>query len=164
VDLNLDTLKQEVLEYLEAAGFAVFHGSPGGLDGPPAALWDADHYPNYKMFLDVAHKAGINVVVFSTREFMSDDVDELLAQLDECELTREERRDYETRLRDMRVFQGITCSLHLAFDYNSRLYVYEVRPDWFEEFLGIDDEIASRMADEEDLGEGDSLGGYFSKN
>jgi hypothetical protein len=39
-----------------------------------------------------------------------------------------------------------------------------VQPDWYEEFLGVEDEIASRMADEEDLDEGESLGGYFSKN
>ena len=41
----------------------------------------------------------------------------------------------------MRIFEGVTCSLELAFDYHSRLYVYEVQPDWFEEFLGIEDEI-----------------------
>jgi hypothetical protein len=39
-----------------------------------------------------------------------------------------------------------------------------VQPDWYEDFLGIEDEIVSRIADEEDGDEGDSLGGYFSKN
>jgi hypothetical protein len=103
-------------------------------------------------------------VVYGTREFEAADLDDLLAQLDDCELTREERRDYESRLRELRIFEGVTCSLDLAFDHHSRLYVYEVQPDWYEEFLGVEDEIASRMADEEDLDEGDSLGGYFSKN
>jgi hypothetical protein len=164
VDLNLDTLKQEVLEYLEAAGFAVFHGHPGGLEGQPAVLWDTKHQPDYRMFLEVARKAGINLVVYGTREFEAADLDELLAELEDCDLTREERRDYESRLRELRIFEGVTCSLDLAFDHNSRLYVYEVQPDWYEEFLGVEDEIASRMADEEDVDEGDSLGGYFSKN
>ncbi len=58
----------------------------------------------------------------------------------------------------------MTCSLDLAFDHHSRLYVYEVQPDWYEDFLSVEDEVVSRMADEEDLDEGDSLGGYFSKN
>ncbi|MGA2725010.1 MAG: hypothetical protein ABSG79_21690 [Bryobacteraceae bacterium] len=162
--MNLDTLKQEVLEYLDSAGFAVFHGHPGGLEGPPVILWDTEHHPDYRMFLEVARKAGVNLVVFATREFEAADLDDLLAQIEDCELTREERRDYESRLRELRIFEGVTCSLDLAFDLHSRLYVYEVQPDWYEEFLGVEDEIASRMADEEDLDEGESLGGYFSKN
>jgi len=92
------------------------------------------------------------------------DLDDLLARLDDCELTREERRNYESRLRELRIFEGVTCSLDLAFDHHSRLYVYQAQPDWYEDFLGVEDEIVSRMADEEDLDEGDSLGGYFSKN
>ena len=164
MDLNLDTLKQEVLEYLDAAGFAVFHGSPGGLENPPVVLWDTEHHPDYRMFLEVARKAGINLVVFGTREFESADLDDLVAQLDDCELTREERRDYESRLRELRIFEGVTCSLDLAFDHHSRLYIFEVQPDWYEDFLGVEDEIVSRIADEEDADEGDSLGGYFSKN
>jgi len=164
VDLNLDTLKQEVLEYLDSAGFAVCHGHPGGLEGPPVVLWDTEHYPDYRMFLEVARKAGINLVVFGTREFEAADLDDLVAQLDDCELTREERRDYESRLRELRIFEGVTCSLDLAFDHHSRLYIFEVQPDWYEDFLGVEDEIVSRIADEEDADEGDSLGGYFSKN
>jgi hypothetical protein len=164
VDLNLDTLKHEVLEYLESAGFAVFHGHPGGVEGPPVVLWDTEHHPDFRMFLEVARKAGINLVVYSTREFEAADIDDLMAQLDDCDVTREERRDYESRLRELRIFEGVTCSLDLAFDHHSRLYVFEVQPDWYEDFLGVEDEIVSRMADEEDLDEGDSLHGYFSKN
>jgi len=82
VDLNLDTLKQEVLEYLDSAGFAVFHGHPGGLEGPPVILWDTEHHPDYRMFLEVARKAGVNLVVFATREFEAADLDDLLAQIE----------------------------------------------------------------------------------
>jgi hypothetical protein len=35
MDLNLDTLKQEILEYLEQSEFAVFRSAPGGLEGLP---------------------------------------------------------------------------------------------------------------------------------
>jgi hypothetical protein len=163
VDLNLDTLKREILDYLETAGFAVFHSSPGTLDSTPTVLWDTEHYPDYRMFLDVAAKTGARLVMLASREFDSSDIDDLGAQLDECELERDERRDYESRLRSMRGFAGVTCSLELAFDLESRLYVYEVQPDWYEDFLGIEDEIAARLADE-DFDSNDSLGGYFSKN
>lgn len=164
MDLNLDTLKHEILDYLAASGFAVFRSSPGGLDGFPMVLWDTEHYPDYQMFLEVVQKCGIKVILFAAREFESSDVDELLEQIEECDLTRDEAREYQSRLRDMRVYEGVTCSIELAFDYNSRFYVYEVQPDWYSEYLELEDEIATRLSDDGDIDDGDSLGGYFSKN
>jgi len=164
LDLNLDTLKREILDYLDSAEFAVFHSSPGGLEGLPMVLWDTEHHPDYQMFLEVAKRSGIKLVLFATREFERTDVDELLAQLEECDLTREEQREFESRLRELRIFEGVTCSLELAFDYHSRLYVYEVQPDWYDEFLSVEEEVVSRLAAEDDTDEGDTLPGYFSKN
>ena len=163
MDVNLDTLKREILDYLSSSGLAVFQSSPGGLESFPMVIWDSQHHPDYQRFLDVASQVGTKLILFATREFQAEDIEELLSHLDECDLSREERRDYESRLRELRVFEGVTCSLELAFDYNSRLYVYEVQPDWYEEFLGVEDEIVSRLSDEDD-DEDDSLGGYFSKN
>jgi hypothetical protein len=164
LDLNLDTLKREILDHLDSAGFAVFHSGPGGLEGLPMVLWDTEHHPDYLAFLEVAKKSDIKMVLFASREFEARDVEELLAQLDECDLTREEQREYEARLRELRIFEGVTCSLELAFDYHSRLYVYEVQPDWYDEFLSVEEEIVSRVSAEDDSDEGDSLPGYFSKN
>jgi hypothetical protein len=165
VDLNLDTLKREILEYLDSAGFAVFHSSPGRLEGLPMVLWDTEGFPDYQMFLEVARKTGCKMVLFAAREFASSDLDDLLGQLEDCEFTREERREHESHLREMRIFEGLTCSLELAFDYHNRLYVYELQPDWYEEFLNIEDEVVSRLTcDDEDDDSDDSLGGYFSKN
>jgi hypothetical protein len=163
VDLNLDTLKRDILDYLASAGFAVFRGHPGGLEGTPMVLWDVEHHPDYQVFLDVARKAGARLVIFASREFESSDVDELLEQIEEAGLSREEQRDYQSRLRELRIFEGVTCSIELAFDCDSRLYVYEVQPDWYEEFLNLEEEITARFTDDE-LDHGDSLGGYFSKN
>ena len=165
MDLNLDTMKREILEYLETAGFAVFRSSPGGLEGLPMVLWDVEHFPDYQAFLDVGRKAGVAVVLFAAAEFETADLDELTEQLEDCDLTREERREYESRLRELKIFEGVTCSIELAFDHQSRLYVYEVQPDWYEEFLSLEEEINSRFADESESEQGDdSLGGYFSKN
>jgi hypothetical protein len=106
------------------------------------------------------------VIVFASREFAAADTEDLLSQLDELDLTRDEKRDYEKRLRALRVHEGVTCSLELAFDHHSRLYVYEMQPDWYDEFLGVEDEIISLLSDSEDGDEDDDepLGGYFSKN
>jgi len=163
VDLNLDTLKREILDYLASAGLAVFRGSPGGLEGMPMVLWDVDQYPDYQMFLEVARQCGARLVIFAAREFAASDLEELQEQIDECDLPRDEQREYESRLRELRIHEGVTCSLELAFDCDSRLYVYEVQPDWYEEFLNLEEEISSRLGEDE-LDAGDSLGGYFSKN
>jgi len=162
VDLNLDTLKREILDYLEASGFVVFHSHPGSMEGLPVVLWNTEQYPDFHSFLDVARKTGAALVLFATTEFEAEEIDVVLSQLEDCDLPREERREYESRLRDMRIFAGVTCSLELAFDYNSRLYIFELQPDWYEEFLGIEDEVTA-LAVDDDL-DNDSLGGYFSKN
>lgn len=166
MDLNLDTLKREMLEYLDSAGFAVFHGIPGGLEGLPMVLWDVQHYPDYRMFLEVAQKAGVKLLLFGSREFEASDIDDLTEHLEECDLTREEHRDFEKRLREFRPQIGVTCSLELAFDHSQRLHVYQVQPDWFEEFLALEDELMERFSEgDEELEDGDdSLGGYYSKN
>src|SRR5690349_13411353 len=109
-------------------------------------LWDVEHYPDYRMFLDAALKAGVKMVVFASREFEAADVDELLEQIEEISLDRDQERDYQARLRKMRIYEGVTCSIELAFTLNSSLYVYELQPDWYEEFLVVEDEIANALA------------------
>ena len=163
MDLNLDTLKREILEYLEGSGFAVFHAVPGHLEGKRMVIWDTEKHPDYQMFLEVARKSGARLIVFGAREFEEDELEEIASHIEACELTREERREYESRLRKLRPFQGSTCSIELAFDYHSQLYVFEVRPDWYEEFTDIEDEILARLDEDEDEGD-DSLDNYFSKN
>ena len=166
METNLNTLKREIEEYLTASGLAVFHSNPGGLEGQPLVLWDTERHPDYRTFLEVAQKSGVAMVLFATREFEPADMDDLLLQLEDMELTREERRDYESRLREFRIHEGQTCLIELAFDYQSRLFVYEVRPEWYDEFTSTEDEIVSRFIDEDeddDEGEGD-FGGYYSKN
>ena len=166
MDLNLDVLKREIEEYLEASGFAIFYSSPGGLEGLPMVLWDVDRQPDYRVFLEAARKAGTVLIIEAARQFETSDVDELLEQLEACDLTRDEQRDYERRLKDMYVFDGVTCWLELAFDLNSRFYVFEAQTDWYDEFVSIEDEVVSRLhhEDEEDADGDDSLGGFFSKN
>ena len=90
MDINLNTLKREIEEYLETAGFAVFRGSPGGLEEFPMVLWDSEQYPDYQLFLDTAKKAGVAMLVFATREFDSAEIEEALEQIEECDMERGE--------------------------------------------------------------------------
>jgi len=164
VDLNLEALKSEILDYLENADFAVFHSHAGGLDGLPLITWDTERYPDYRVFLEVARKVGQKLILFASREMDADEVDEVIEELEETDLTREERRELDGRLRAARRHVGSTCTLELAFDHNSHLYVYEARPDWYEDFLDACDEIHAVLPagdeDEDDHG----LGGFYSNN
>ncbi len=164
MDLNLDTLKREIVEYLESSGFAVFRSTPGGLEGTPLVLWDSEGYPDYRMFLDVAQKTGAKLILVASRTFEEVEIDEAVDQLQDCDVSREERRDLESRLHKLRAYEGVTCSLELAFDHDARMYVYELRPDWYDEFLSIGDEIAVHLPNHGEEDEDDSLGGYFSNN
>lgn len=166
MDIDLDTLKSEILQYLEAAGFAVFRSHPGELEGLPLVCWDCERFPDYRMFLETAQKVNARLILFAAREFENSEIEEELEALEDCDLTREDQREYERRLREFRKYEGVTCSLELGFDHNSRVYVYEVRPDWYDEFLELSDEIASNLPSAGGDGEeGDpGLGGFYSNN
>ena len=167
MDLNLETLKIEILEYLEMSDFAIFRSHPGGLEGLPIISWDSERCPDYRAFLDTARKAGEKLILFASRELAEDELDEAMEELQETEFAREERRELETRLAKAKRHIGTTCSLELAFGHNSHLYVYEARPDWYEDFLDACDEISAVLPidDDSDTG-GDSIGsgGFYSNN
>jgi hypothetical protein len=165
VDLNIETLKNEILEYLESSDFAVFRSHPGGLEGLSVITWDVEHCPDYRAFLDTARKAGAKLILFASRELAEDELDEAVEELIETEFTRDERRELEARLAKAQRHIGATCSLELAFDHNSHLYVYEARPDWYEDFLDACDEISSVLQIDDGEGAGsDGLGGFYSNN
>lgn len=162
MDLNLDKLRGEITQYLQSSGLHVFHGTPVPVESMPSAVWDTERYPDYQMFLEVAKNAGAKVIMLSWREFDEGEIELAKEELEEAELSKEERRDYERKLRDFRSFAGATCDLLLAFQLDARLYVYQLRPDWYDEFGDITDEISMSVpSDDED---DDGLDGYFSKN
>ncbi len=166
VDLNLETLKGEILDYLESSDFAVFRSHSGALEGLPIITWDTERCPDYRAFLDVARKAGEKLILFASREMAEEELDEILEELEDKEFTREERRDLENRLGKAQRHIGETCTLEIAFDHNSHLYVYEAQPDWYEEFLDACEEISAVMpVDEPHQGSSDDgLGGFYSNN
>jgi hypothetical protein len=167
VDLNLETLKGEILDYLAASEFGVFRGHPGGLESLPIVSWDSESFPDYRMFLEAARKAGQKLIVFASREFEEEEILEALDDLETAETDRDQQREYEGRLRAVRRHVGSVCIVELAFDYNSHLYVYEMRPDWYDDFIEACEEITTLFtgSDDDDANNGnDSLGGFYSNN
>jgi hypothetical protein len=168
VDLNLETLKDEILAYLEGSDFAVFRSHAGGLEPLQLISWDSERFPDYRPFLDVARKAGEKLILFAARELAADEIEEALEELDDSDLERDERRDLETRVRAAQRHVGETCSLELAFDHHAHMYVYEARPDWYDDFLDACEEISAVFPageDDDPTSGNDGIGGgYYSNN
>jgi len=165
VDLNLDNLKTEILDYLNASEFALFRSVPGALDTMPLIEWDTESVPDYRIFLDAARKAKREIIFFSAREFEEDEITDATEELEALDLTRDERRDYERRIRDSKRHLGAVCYLELGFEYNTHFYVYGAQPDWYSEFLETCDEITSLSPDTNPFGEDpEALGGGFYSN
>lgn len=167
MDLNLETLKNEILAYLENSDFAVFRSHAGGLEGLPIITWDTERCPDYRAFLETARRVGEKMILFASQEMAEEELDEALEELVDTELTHDERREIEGRLAKAQRHIGETCALELGFGHNSHLYVYEARPDWYDDFLDACDEITSMLTIEEDVEEtgSDGLGGgYYSNN
>lgn len=165
MDLNLDTLKRSIAEHLERSDFAVFHHDPGMFDANLVVTWDAETYPDYQMFLDAARKLGVRMMLFAAREFDEAEIAEAEEELEESELPREDRRDYAKTLEGFREHAGSICSIELAFQYETHFYLYELRPDWYEEFVGIAEEVMAFSAGHDDeVDSGNDMGGFYSKN
>lgn len=160
---DLESLRAEIDACLEDSGVAVFYGFHRMPDSLLQVSWDSARRPNFRDFLAAGQKAGVKLFVFHHQSFSLDQVDEALDQLEETDFTREEKRSFETRLRQLQAYEGFTCSLELSFSLDGRVYLWEAHTDWYETLNEIIAELDAALVEEEDESDG-SMGGYFSKN
>ena len=167
MNFDLDMLKQEILDYLAAEGFAVFRGLPDSLDENDSVMWDTKAYPEFQSFLNVAKMAGASLIIFAHRTLEQEEIDEALESLEDCDFERDEKRTVERSLKELRAVAGSTCRIEIAFDHQSRLHVFDLRTEWYETFLELTDLLMTAPIPGEDEDEDEangSFGGYFSKN
>lgn len=160
---ELETLRTEMEAYLKQYGMAVFYGYHRMVDSMSQVLWDTVRHPDFKEFLQTARHAGVRLIVFNYRAFSLAQIDDALDELEDAELTREEKRSYESRLRKLQAYEGFTCAVELSFTIDGRVYSFESSTDWYEAFTDILGEIEAVMQEHEDE-QDDSIGGYFSNN
>jgi hypothetical protein len=160
---NLDILKPEIELYLEETGLAVFYGYSRPLESTPAVYWDCDQYPDYRLFVQSARAAGAKLIVFHQREFFSEQIDEALEKLHACELPAQDSRSFEERLNDLRAYEGSVCAIELSFDHEGRVFLFDLRTEWFDEFSEMHDEIQLLVPDPDDSDDS-PITGYFSRN
>lgn len=163
MNTNLDALRGEVLAHLEAEGFVVFHGYSRLADTDSFVAWDTDRVPDYRKFAGVAKRAGVKMVVYHYRDFTQAHLEEATERLETAELGPEDQRGLERRLRDLKAYEGFTCALELSFDFEGRVYLFNLRSEWYEDYLDLLEEIDAAMPDD-DEDEDDNIGGYYSRN
>lgn len=161
---NLDTLRHEIEQHLESRGLAVFRSYPrtdpeGSANG--AIYWDSENHPDYREFVEAACAAGARFLTLHARELTADIVETALAQLPDTDLERDERRALDTRLNELRAYEGFTCQIELSFDHAQRTYIFEVRTEWFDELNDLVEQIEYSYQDE---GDENPLSGYYSNN
>ena len=148
--------------HLDESKLAVFHGYHRMLDSLIQVYWDTEGHPDFREFLATARKAGAKLIVFHYQAFSLDQIQEALDQLEDADFTREEKRNFETRLRQLQAYEGFTCSLELSFSLEGHIYLYEQHTDWYQSLNDILAELDAAI--EIDEGEADGLDEYFSKN
>lgn len=159
---NLDTLAEEIRQYLSSEHFVVFRCLSRTEEETSILLWDSEQTPDYRAFLDCALQLGIRLVHFHSRQFSVQHRQEALDQLEECELSREEKRALERRIKDLAIYEGLTCAIELSFDFEERTYLFELHADWYDEWHDVLDEIEDAVPGES--GDEPFGPGYYSNN
>ena len=150
--------------YLASEGITVFHGYSRALDSPAQVYWDVENHPDFREFLQVGRLAGAKMFVFYHRAFSLDAIDEALDHIEDSELPRDEKRSFENRLRELQAYEGFTCAIELSFDLDGRVYLFELRTEWYEALNDLLAEIDAATEDVEDDEDPGPISGYFSKN
>lgn len=160
---DLESLRTEIENYLRDLGMPVFYGYQPVADNLSEIAWDTKRHPDFKEFVAAAREAGAKLIIFHHHALSLDQVDEALERLEDSELSREEKRNFETRLRQIEPYEGFTCRIEISFSIDSRMYVFELRTEWYETLNDIVAELEA-VTDEEEQAEDGSFGGYFSNN
>jgi hypothetical protein len=163
--VNLDTLKLEVLSYLQSQGFAVFHGYSRLPDSDSFVSWDTERHPDFREFLEAARQAGVRLIVYHERVFGPEILEEALERLELADISEPERRTVGRRVHEFDPYEGFTCVLELSFDYQGRAYLFHLSAEWYEDFKDLAEEIEAAVEEEPPPPQaGESMGGYYSTN
>ncbi|HLW77127.1 MAG TPA: hypothetical protein VKS01_09070 [Bryobacteraceae bacterium] len=159
---NLEALSTEIETHLRENGFAIFHGFPRAYDDVAAVYWNTSGHPDYRDFIAAAQSAGVKLVTLYANNFDEAVIDDAIERLDDPGIPRDERRSIEKRLRELRAYSGFICQIELSFDLAPRVYIFDLRTEWFDELNELLDSIDDAYEESEPTDP--SPGNYFSQN
>ncbi len=163
--IDLEKTRVDVETYLQEKGIPVFFGYDQMTESMIHVSWDTDKHPDFRDFVGTAASAGVKLMVFHSESFSESSIDEALDQLEVCDFSREEKKNYEKRLKALQGYEGFTSLISLSYTLDGRVYQFELHSDWHDTLEDIWMELdaaSSDLADEEH-GEG-PVSGYFSNN
>ena len=101
------------------------------IDAANQVTWDADIHPDFRSFIATGKKAGAVLFVYSSQSFSLGQIDDAMDMLEEAMLTHEEKRNFETKLRQLQAYEGFTCAIDLSFNLNGQTYSYARESEWY---------------------------------
>jgi hypothetical protein len=163
--IDLEKTRVDVEAYLLEKGIPVFFGYDQMTESLIHVSWDTEKHPDFRDFVATASTAGVKMMVFHAESLSESSIDEALDQLEVCDFSRDEKRNYEKRLKALQGYEGFTSLLSLSFTLDGRVYQFELHSDWHDtlEDIWMELDAASGEMPEEESGEG-PVGGYFSNN
>ena len=162
--LDLEMLRTDMQSYLQDSEIAVFYGYDQVAEALGRVYWDTEAHPNFREFISCASRAGAKLIVFHHQSFSLGEIDDALEQLDASSLPREDKRTFESRLKQLQAYEGFTCSVELSFSVDGRVYAFALQTEWYATLSDIQAELESAAEEEDEDGSDETLGGYFSKN
>ena len=159
--IDLETTKTEIQAHIERSHLSVFYGY-ASLNESVGVYWDTEHHPDFREFLLVAEKSGVKLVVFNHQQFSLTEIDDLLQELEDSELPREEQRNFQKRIHELQKYEGFTSIVELSFSLEGRVYSFQLHADWYSAWEDLLSEIEA-AADQGDENE-NPMTGYFSNN
>ncbi len=168
---NPQTLRDDLLEYIEQQELGVFHCEPETLPTERAIWWDVEQRPDYRDFFRAAERYGVKLIYFYEQEFGEHDIERLEDALEVTMLPDDEMRAFRRRLADFRGYFGFLCRVGVGFQADNRMHWFDVYATWYFDYLDTYDEIrmrsgvfGSEFEDEDDDDEEPPMGGYYSRN
>ena len=149
---NLDILKPEIELYLEETGLAVFYGYPRPLEPLRRSIGIATSIRTIGCSFNPRGRPARSSSSFISASFSPSRSTTRIEKLHACELPPQESRQFEERLNDLRAYEGSVCAIELSFDHEGRVFLFDLRTEWFDEFSEMQDEIQLLVPDPDDDG------------
>jgi hypothetical protein len=64
----------------------------------------------------------------------------------------------------MGAYEGFTCQIELSFDHAQRVYIFDLRTEWFDDLSELIERIQESFHDDDEGTESPLGGGYYSNN
>jgi len=151
MEQDLNTLKDDMIAFIEGHGMKRFHGIVK--DDVSGVLWtspEEDQTDSWKDFVELAKASGVSFVTMHHVALEDEDVDFLVDRLEDSSYLTEE--DVE-EARWLKNFVGKVGHIQLGFPCQGVMFVYQSSTEWYETFERLEataDDFDGILIDDEE--------------